>query len=110
VAKCLAKPDLALPEKRCCSYMHYVYILKSEINNDIYVGFSSDLKVRFQQHNSGKVKSTHAYKPWILVYYEAYLNKFDATRREKQLKNHAAKNILKTQVQNSINFGNDKIS
>lgn len=90
--------------------MHYVYILKSEINKDIYVGFSSDLKTRFQQHNSGKVKSTQAYKPWILVYYEAYLNKHDATQREKQLKNHAAKDVLKIQIQNSIDFGNDKIS
>lgn len=90
--------------------MHYVYILKNKVNNNIYVGFSSDLKTRFGQHNSGKVKSTQAYKPWILVYYEAYLNKYDATSREKQLKNHAAKNVLKIQIQNSIGTENDKIS
>lgn len=89
--------------------MHYVYILKSKINGDIYVGFSNDLKTRFGQHNSGKVKSTQAYKPWILVYYEAYLDKKDATSREKQLKNHAAKNVLKIQIKNSIGFENDKI-
>lgn len=82
--------------------MFYVYVLKSKINNDIYVGYSKNLKNRFKAHNSGKVKSTKAYKPWILVYYEAYKNKEDATKREKQLKMHAAKKELISRLKYSL--------
>ncbi len=74
--------------------MHYIYVLRSLIVDRIYVGFSSDLKERFRTHNLGKVRSTKAYKPWILIYYEAYKDKLHATKREKQLKMHAVKKEL----------------
>lgn len=82
--------------------MFYVYILKSTKNGDVYVGYSTDLKQRIGQHGSGSVRSTKAYRPWVLVYYEGYLNKFDATKREKQLKMHAAKNVLLQQIELSL--------
>jgi len=82
--------------------MFYVYVLKSKKNNDIYVGYSEDLKTRFEAHNQGKVKSTKVNKPWVLVYYEAYKDKKDATKREKQLKEHKAKADLKKQIENSL--------
>ena len=72
--------------------MYYVYVLKSTINGDLYIGSCQNLKIRFEEHNSGKSSSTKAYRPWLLVYYEAYGNKKDIGIREKQLKNHAAKN------------------
>ncbi len=46
--------------------------------------------------------STKTNRPWILTYYEGYFDKFDATKREKQLKMHAAKNTLKDQLKNSL--------
>jgi putative endonuclease len=82
--------------------MCYVYILQSGLNKDIYVGFTNDLKNRFNLHNSGKVKSTKAYRPWALTYYEAYGAKLDATKREKELKIHAAKNELLRHLENSL--------
>ena len=82
--------------------MHYVYVLNSLINGDVYIGFSSDLKTRLKMHNSGRVKSTKAYKPWKLIYYEAYESKKDAGKREKQLKMHAAKNDLLKRLENSF--------
>ncbi len=36
--------------------MFYVYVLKSE--DHFYVGYPSDLKLRFTQHNEGKNAST----------------------------------------------------
>lgn len=42
---------------------------------------------RFQQHNKGEVKSTNFYKPFNLVYYEAYVTMKDARLREKEIKN-----------------------
>ncbi|MEK7064741.1 MAG: GIY-YIG nuclease family protein [Patescibacteria group bacterium] len=85
--------------------MHYVYILKSLIDERVYVGFSSDLRERLIRHNTGKVKSTKAYRPWRLVYYEAYANKLDATMREKQLKMHAVKEKLVRRLQKSLVVG-----
>lgn len=82
--------------------MFYVYLLKSEIDKDIYVGYSENLRKRFKEHNQAKVKSTKCYCPWILIYYEAYRNKKDAIKRERQLKNHKPKDDLIKQIENSI--------
>lgn len=82
--------------------MYYVYILKSLVNGDLYVGYTTDLKRRFAEHNSKKVLSTRVNIPWKLVYYEAYSGKHDATKREKQLKMHKAKEDLKLQIRESI--------
>jgi putative endonuclease len=82
--------------------MYYVYVLKSQVNGDIYVGFTSDLKKRFREHNNGEVKATKGYRPWQLVYYEAYKGKSDATKREKQLKEHKPKSDLLRQIETSL--------
>jgi len=66
--------------------MHYVYILQSELNGELYTGSTNNLKKRFQEHNDGKVISTKRYKPWKLLYYEAYRTEELARRREKRLK------------------------
>ncbi|MEK7091131.1 MAG: GIY-YIG nuclease family protein [Patescibacteria group bacterium] len=103
-----AEQDLALPEWR--SDMYYTYVLKSLVNGDVYIGYSENLRTRLEYHNSGRVRSTKGYKPWILVYYEAYLNKFDAAGREKQLKTHAAKSSLEKQISRSLTEANGKIN
>ena len=82
--------------------MFYTYVLKSTVSGDLYIGSCQDLKVRFNQHNLGKTRSTRAYRPWLLIYYEAYRDKRDATKREKQLKYHAAKNNLRMQLKYSL--------
>ena len=82
--------------------MFYVYVLKSLINKDIYIGYSEDLRNRFKLHNMGRVASSKPYRPWVLVYYEAYRVKNDATRREAELKIHAAKNKLREQIKYSL--------
>ena len=68
--------------------MYYVYVLRSEETGDFYVGSTKDLKNRFYQHNSGENKSTIYGRPWVVVYYEAYLTKALAMSREKRLKHH----------------------
>jgi len=83
--------------------MYYVYVLKSIGKNWIYIGFSSDLKIRFHEHNSGEVKSTKSYKPFELIYYEAYRSKKDAMVREIELKkNGQQKEFLKRRIKNSL--------
>lgn len=75
--------------------MYYVYILKSTLNNKIYKGSTEDLKIRLECHNKGKVKSTKAYRPWILIYYEAFLLKSDARREELFLKTGKGRERIK---------------
>lgn len=41
-----------------------------------------NIEKRVNEHNAGKVKSTSRYKPWKLVYFEAYLDKTLARKTE----------------------------
>jgi len=66
--------------------MYYTYILKSQKDDKYYIGFSSDLKKRFEQHTLGKVNATKNRRPLELIYYEAYQTENNARLREKSLK------------------------
>ena len=66
--------------------MYFTYVLQSEKDSQLYIGFTKDLKGRIELHNSGKVRSTAERRPLSLIYYEACLNETDAVKREKYLK------------------------
>ena len=85
-------------------HMFYVYIITSEIKDLIYVGYTSDLVQRMKSHNKSNDNDfTKKFKPWKLVYYEAYLSEKDARNREKKLKYRGrAKALLKQRLQNSL--------
>ena len=86
--------------------MYYVYLLKSKNIKRTYVGYTKDLKKHLVEHNSGKVTSTKAYIPLVLVYYESYKEEFDARRREIELKNNSQKKeILFASLTKSLGFG-----
>jgi len=83
--------------------MFYIYIIKSIKSGKIYIGYSSDLKRRMIEHNSGQSDYTKSDKPWKLVYYEAYASDKDARVREKRLKNYAQSlTLLKKRIFNSF--------
>jgi len=67
-----------------------------------YVGFTTDLKLRFEQHNKGLVESTEDRRPLNLVYYEACLDKNDAIHREKYLKSYHGKMFLKGRLKSYL--------
>ena len=77
--------------------MFYVYFLLLK-NGEIYKGMVADLKRRVSEHKLGKVISTKIKRPVKLIYYEAYLLKEDAMRREKYLKTTYGKRDLKRQL------------
>ena len=58
--------------------MYFVYILQSKKDNNLYIGYTENLKVRFSLHTNGKVTSTKNRRPLELIYYEAYQNQLDA--------------------------------
>ena len=78
--------------------MFYTYVLKSKKDGDLYIGFSSDLKRRFAEHNKGLVDITKERRPFDLVYYEACLTKEKATKREKSLKTGFGRRYLKNRI------------
>ena len=65
---------------------YYVYILKSLKNGSLYIGYTKDLKKRLEQHNNGESPATKPFRPYKLVFYEAFLNNIDAKNREIYLK------------------------
>ena len=75
--------------------MYYTYVLQSKNDKKFYVGFTEDLKLRFEQHNKGYVGSTKNRMPLELIYYEACFNREDAIRREKYLKSYHGKMFIK---------------
>ena len=66
--------------------MFYTYVLKGSSNPSFYIGYTSDLKKRLKEHNDGKVVATKKGVPWVLIYYEAFLNLSSARDREFKLK------------------------
>jgi len=78
--------------------MFYVYCLESEKYEELYFGFTTDLKRRLKEHNQGLNFSTKRYLPWKLIYYEACINETDAKRREKYLKTSQGRRMLKARI------------
>jgi len=73
---------------------YYVYILLSEKDGKKYTGYTSDLPLRFEAHQKGRVTSTKYRRPFKLIYFEGCLSKDDAIRREKYLKTYYGKMYL----------------
>lgn len=83
--------------------MFYVYYLNSiKYSDKFYVGYTKDLRKRFERHNNKEVKSTKSYVPWKLIFYESYLSQKDAKRREKYLKTTVGRRILKMMLRDYL--------
>ena len=82
---------------------YYVYILANHNDRHFYAGFSTDLVKRIKEHNDGKIQFTKSKSPWKIIYYEAFLNKYDALRREKYLKSTKGKTTLKSMLREFLN-------
>ncbi|WP_324720359.1 GIY-YIG nuclease family protein [Salinimicrobium sp. HB62] len=76
-------------------YMFYVYALSSLNKNYIYVGLTSNLERRIDQHNSGKEKTTRGYLPFELIFSEICSSRSEARLREKYWKSGTGKEKLK---------------
>ena len=74
--------------------MYYLYILQSEINNRYYIGVSNDVQRRLLEHNSGSVKSTAPYKPWIIRKIEEFPTINLAYQRERFIKSKKSRKII----------------
>lgn len=74
---------------------YFAYILLSLKNGDLYIGSTGNLENRFRLHNAGKVRSTKANRPWKLLEYQMFNSRSEAVRRERFLKAHQQKELIK---------------
>jgi putative endonuclease len=64
----------------------FVYIIEC-LDNSYYTGYTTDLVKRFELHKLGKgAKYTRAKKAKKLVYFEEFLTKEEAMKREYEIK------------------------
>jgi putative endonuclease len=82
--------------------VYYTYVLQSESDENFYVGFTQDLKLRFEQHAKGRVDSTKGRRPLKIIYYEACINQEDALRRERYLKTYNGKRFLHKRIRSYL--------
>lgn len=67
--------------------MYYVYILRSiNYSDQIYIGFTTNVERRLDEHNQGLSKHTFKFKPWKIETYIAFSDKKLALNFEKYLK------------------------
>ena len=66
--------------------MFYVYLIRSTIDNSLYIGQSENIEERLNRHNAGFVASTKNKGPWALVGFEEYQTRELARWREYKLK------------------------
>ena len=82
--------------------MYYTYVLQSGKDNNFYAGYTKNLKLRFEQHQKGLVKSTSNRGSLKLVYYESCLDKKDAMHRERYFKTYLGKLFIKNRLKSYL--------
>jgi len=79
--------------------MYYVYAIRNEEKDTIYVGQTNNPERRMIEHNS---KSKHytgkIVGKWELIYCEECIDRSSAIAREKELKSHRGRDFLKQHI------------
>ena len=79
--------------------MFYVYYLRSIASPEkTYIGFTQNLKDRYESHNAGRSVYTKVDRPWRLEAFFAFDTPSKALRFEAYLKTNAGKIFLKRYV------------
>jgi putative endonuclease len=79
-----------------------VYILFSEVDHLLYIGFTTNLEERIKRHNSGRNKSTAPRRPLKLIFTEHYLFEEDALKREQYFKTTMGKKAIKFMLKGTL--------
>ena len=74
--------------------MFYLYLIRNKLTNQTYIGYTNNLKRRFEEHKDKNPE---------LIYYEAYKCREDAQIREMKLKQRGqAVRRLKERLKSSL--------
>ena len=83
-----------MPSNTTSRVFFYVYVLESTIDGKRYIGYTSNIKKRLEEHKTGGTPSTQPRRPFKMVYFEGCLNSNDAKRRERYLKTTQGRKFL----------------
>ena len=83
-----------MPSNKTSQVFFYAYILQSLADWDNYIGYTSNLRKRVEEHQKGQSFATRFRRPFRLIYYEACLDQDDAKQREKYLKSTTGRRFL----------------
>ena len=82
--------------------MYYVYALRSQSSDKIYIGSTNNLERRITEHNRLQQNIAHFTRknagPWIIVYKEKLSDKSSALKREKELKSFRGREFIKNKI------------
>ena len=82
--------------------MYFVYLLEGCDSRKKYIGYTSNLKRRLEQHNAHQNISTSRERKWKIIYCEVYCEKTDALGREKFLKSGSGWRFLRKQIKHYL--------
>ena len=74
--------------------MYYVYILKSQKDDNFYIGSTNNITDRLVRHNNKRVAATKSRTPFELVYIETFSTRKEAINRETQLKKYKSHKFI----------------
>jgi len=83
--------------------MYFVYILQSTKDKRTYVGYTKNISVRLQQHNSGYVKATKHRRPFKVLFFENFHTEIEARKREAWWKSGSGRRKLKENMEKTYN-------
>jgi putative endonuclease len=103
MAKCLVTggAGFTCPHRQRAINFYFTYVLQSLKDDNLYIGWTNDLKNRYEKHKNRQVKSTKNRQPLKLIYYEACLSKEMAIKREKYFKTGFCRRFLKNRLAGS---------
>ena len=73
---------------------HFVYIIKSDLDNSWYYGYTENIAQRLNFHNEGISRYTKTKRPWALIFLRSYNLKREALKFEKYLKKTRNKDYI----------------
>ena len=81
----------------------YVYAIKNEPSDKIYIGHTANLQNRLARHNHQLPNKATSFTSrnrgcWRLVYQEDFSTRVEAIAREKQLKSFRGREFLKSVI------------
>jgi type I restriction enzyme R subunit len=91
---------------------YYVYVIECA-DGSLYIGQTSDLLRRWEQHISGKGSDwTKSHKPVRIIHYEIFPSREEAIKREKELKTEFGRKWIKREIKEKRNralYNNNEI-
>jgi putative endonuclease len=97
-----------MPEEHCVggsipsrgTKMYSVYVLYNPESKRIYIGYTNNLKRRISEHMKSNL--SHRNKNFMLIFYESFIDKQDAIKRESYLKSSKGKISLRNILKNTL--------